>query len=250
MAQVPAESKVLGCEPDFNAYTMQANPVPDAEVTYRTASGHIHIGWTEGMDVNDPGHLEACQMLVKHLDASIGLLNAVFEPTNTRRDLYGKAGAFRPKSYGVEYRTLSNSWLLDDRYATLIFNSCCSVFNRLIKYGYKELHFDTNMLNRANDIGNLNTSSKIRDYYNHISNRLVYNIPWKQFEEIFFENKDKNEPIEILPALGGLKIDWAAVEKVKEELGDRYLRYSKRNDNSIRVYPKKIGLKKSVHSFL
>jgi hypothetical protein len=28
-----------------------------------------------------------------------------------RRQLYGKAGAYRPKPYGMEYRVLSNVWL-------------------------------------------------------------------------------------------------------------------------------------------
>ena len=32
-----------------------------------------------------------------------------------RKQLYGKAGAYRPKPYGFEYRTLSNFWVFDKK---------------------------------------------------------------------------------------------------------------------------------------
>ena len=32
-----------------------------------------------------------------------------------RKKLYGKAGAYRPKPYGLEYRSLSNFWVFDDK---------------------------------------------------------------------------------------------------------------------------------------
>lgn len=108
----PEVARQLGCEPDFNAYTHTANPTPDAAVNFRTASGHIHVGWTNGQDVADPEHIEACEMLAEQLDSYVGLASVVLDPFSIRRSLYGKAGAYRPKPYGMEYRTPSNRWLI------------------------------------------------------------------------------------------------------------------------------------------
>ena len=112
--QQPDEARILGCSPDFNAWKDgEANPTPDAELPFRTASGHIHLGWDEDLDVGDPEHIEACCMMAKALDLPVAgrLLKIEGEAGQKRRELYGKAGAFRPKSYGMEYRTLSNCWL-------------------------------------------------------------------------------------------------------------------------------------------
>ena len=107
----PLEAKELGCEPDYNAYTGEVNPRPDAATPFRTASGHIHIGWTNGVDPHDPGHFMACRKLSRALDLFLGVPSLLWDTDTRRRELYGKAGAFRPKSYGMEYRTLSNKWL-------------------------------------------------------------------------------------------------------------------------------------------
>ncbi len=45
------------------------------------------------------------------MDFYLGLPSLVYDSATRRREMYGKAGAYRPKSYGVEYRTLSNAWL-------------------------------------------------------------------------------------------------------------------------------------------
>jgi hypothetical protein len=45
------------------------------------------------------------------MDFYLGLPSLVYDAATRRREMYGKAGAYRPKSYGVEYRTLSNAWL-------------------------------------------------------------------------------------------------------------------------------------------
>lgn len=111
LATQPDEAKELGCDPDFCAYTMAPNPRPDGEVTYRTGSGHVHIGWGADIPVDNEEHMEICANFVKILDITVGYFMTIIDDEARRRDLYGKAGAFRPKPYGVEYRTPSNVWI-------------------------------------------------------------------------------------------------------------------------------------------
>lgn len=120
----PKEASELGCSPDFNAYTKRANPRPDAETPFRTASGHLHIGWTNApVDINDEGHLEACRALVKALDLYLGVPSLAWDRDTRRRELYGAAGAFRPKPYGLEYRVLSNKWINNPILRSLVYNN-------------------------------------------------------------------------------------------------------------------------------
>lgn len=55
--------------------------------------------------------MEICAAFIKALDATVGLFMTYIDREPRRRELYGKAGAFRPKPYGVEYRTPSNAWI-------------------------------------------------------------------------------------------------------------------------------------------
>lgn len=108
----PDEAKELGCNPDYNAYTKEQNPRPNGEaVNFRTASGHIHFGWGSDIPIDHPDHLDICFGFVKMLDLVVGLYMTIIDDDPRRRELYGKAGACRPKTYGVEYRTPSNVWL-------------------------------------------------------------------------------------------------------------------------------------------
>lgn len=111
MKAQPEKATELGCTPDYNAYTSSENVRPDGDVNFRTGAGHIHIGWTEKANCNDGDHLDLCEMVVKQLDVFLGIPSILFDSSVQRRELYGKAGAYRPKSYGVEYRVLSNVWV-------------------------------------------------------------------------------------------------------------------------------------------
>lgn len=132
MASQPLEATELGCEPDFNAYTGTKNPRPNGSVPFRTASGHIHIGWTEGMDPHDPDHFEACCMLTKQLDVFLGLTAPLWDGDIVRRQLYGQLGSFRPKPYGVEYRVLSNAWLKHPELRKVVFSMAKLAFDLLV----------------------------------------------------------------------------------------------------------------------
>jgi len=120
--------KVLGCDPDYNAWENSVNLPPDTSETpfARCAGGHLHIGWDKNQDIGDWQHISLCQDLVKQLDWYLGAWGTIKDKDLNRRTLYGKAGAYRAKPYGVEYRVLSNFWVLDSSLRL-------SVWNRLQK---------------------------------------------------------------------------------------------------------------------
>lgn len=95
------EAQTFGCEPDYNAWTLQPNPKPTTDdPNLRSCGGHIHVGTD----------LDRVQV-VRAMDMFLGVPSVLLDEDNVRRKLYGKAGAHRPKEYGVEYRTLSNFWI-------------------------------------------------------------------------------------------------------------------------------------------
>lgn len=132
---LPDEARELGCDPDYNAWTGGENIIPDdkEKQPFRTASGHIHIGWTEDADPFEAAHFQTCCAYVKELDATLGLGSVMVDQDGfRRRQLYGKAGAFRPKPYGVEYRVLSNFWVYSDDRIKWVYKECIDAFNTLL----------------------------------------------------------------------------------------------------------------------
>jgi hypothetical protein len=97
------QAQTIGCEADFDAYVAgvvrKAAPAPGL---MRSAGGHIHLGG----DFNCPDFVAA---LFAELFISIfaEIQDTVSDP---RKRWYGKPGIFRPKPYGIEYRTPSNRW--------------------------------------------------------------------------------------------------------------------------------------------
>lgn len=98
------QALAFGCDPDYNAYTGKKNNAPSPRTVLRTAGGHIHVGY-------DNPTPEMNRNIVRAMDVFLGLPSVLLDDDKDRRMMYGQAGAYRDKDYGVEYRTLSNFWL-------------------------------------------------------------------------------------------------------------------------------------------
>lgn len=100
-----AKSNHFGCEPDYNVYKQSINNFCNEGIeNLRSCAGHIHIGY------DDPNQ-EETERIVKLMDLFLGLPSILLDKDSRRKELYGKAGCFRFKPYGLEYRTLSNFWI-------------------------------------------------------------------------------------------------------------------------------------------
>jgi hypothetical protein len=113
------EAKQIGCSRDYNAYSLKANTPPSIEgLKLRSAGAHIHIGHL--CLQND---MDKQIGIVRVMDALHGLISIELDDNDgsqRRKELYGKAGTYRPTAYGIEYRTLSNYWLKDERLQELM----------------------------------------------------------------------------------------------------------------------------------
>lgn len=106
----------FGCDPDFNAYTLEQNKKPKLIApNFRSSGCHIHIGY-------DNANMETSIQLVKYLDAFVGIPSLLIDTDRKRRTLYGKAGCFRLQPWGVEWRVLSGYFIKDEETLEWVLN--------------------------------------------------------------------------------------------------------------------------------
>ena len=94
-----------GCDPDTNVYTGTASRPRDFPGSDRYAGGHVHVGY-EGSKDSD-----GLKNVTKAFEILHGTVGALLDEDTKRRQMYGAAGAVRPKEYGVEIRSPSNWWV-------------------------------------------------------------------------------------------------------------------------------------------
>lgn len=137
------EAKQFGCDPDYNAYTEEVNPKPEGAATnLRSAGFHIHVGYPKQ-------NYKTSVNIIKWMDAYLGVPSIILDRNIERRQLYGKAGAFRLQPWGVEYRVLSSYMMSNDRLTRYVYRQTMAAVS----------HADTvdeEMFKEARDIINSN----------------------------------------------------------------------------------------------
>ena len=126
------QARTFGCEPDFNVYLKDINPTPDNNTNLRCAGGHVTVGYENPT-------FETSEKIVLMFDLFV-VLPSLFKDNDTRRrELYGKAGSFRIKDFGVECRALSNFWIKSEE-------NMAWVYERTIKAVEKVLDGEADVL--------------------------------------------------------------------------------------------------------
>jgi len=134
---------VFGCEPDYNAWSMEENKKPHAkDEKLRTAGGHIHVGTDIDMVRG-----------VRLMDLFLGVPAILMDDSPSsvaRRELYGKAGAMRPKPYGFEYRVLSNFWMFKEELTRWVYKQTALACGYYGEIKEKEGELITECINTGN----------------------------------------------------------------------------------------------------
>jgi hypothetical protein len=129
----------IGCEPDINAYTLSYNKI-NSEIYKNTleryAGGHIHMGGKSDEIIQDD---LLKPVFVYMLDLFVGIVSVSLDhdiDSYKRKRIYGHAGSYRPKDYGLEYRVLSPFWLRSPKTTELIYNLFDFVYNLMNEHVY------------------------------------------------------------------------------------------------------------------
>lgn len=99
--------KRFGCNPTMNVHENNFKRPTGLRERFRAAGGHIHIGV-------QAKYRKDIKTLVSLMDIFAGNTCVLIDRNKEnarRRKIYGRAGEYREKPYGLEYRVLSNFWL-------------------------------------------------------------------------------------------------------------------------------------------
>jgi hypothetical protein len=154
----------FGCMPDFNYYAKSMNDSPSSNSTMRTCGGHIHIGF------KDPSQ-EKSEDMVLAMDATIGLKSLSIDTDDKRREMYGKAGSFRFKEFGVEYRTLSNFWIASEELVNWAYEETMKAVELVNSGGIEEVKKYSDSIEEAINTNNRELAKNLLEKFKQITTK-------------------------------------------------------------------------------
>jgi len=190
------EAFIVGCKEEWCAYDLKPisnvhikTIIEDRKNGLRAAGGHIHLG-AEFLQ-EELNRVRVVRML--DLFLAVPMFFA-FPYTDWRRNLYGMAGRYRRKPYGLEYRTLSNRWLQSPTLVRFVFNACEKVLD-IVKSGrYDQFKLDDkeyqSNLRKIIDKGNVYNMHKGIPFIKEVEKVLGYEIPYYYESYDFYSEWD------------------------------------------------------------
>lgn len=139
------QSKISNYNPEWSIYDLEEITPPadiinieDGYIEYltntRTAGGHIHLG--SDILFQDLNSIMAVKMMDLFIAIPSLFLDKQIE-SKFRRMIYGQAGSHRLPNHGIEYRVLSNFWLMSPSYVSLIYDLCEFVLTFVSNHDYE-----------------------------------------------------------------------------------------------------------------
>lgn len=156
------QATTFGCEPDFNVYLRTINESPDSNTNLRCAGGHVAIGY-------ENPEQETTEKIVKAFDIFVTLPALFLDNDTRRRELYGKAGSFRFKDFGVECRSLSNFWIHSPDTMKWVYNKTLEAVNFVLE-GNFDKYITEDFCNNVQNIINSNNLQEAKNVIEKIEN--------------------------------------------------------------------------------
>lgn len=159
------DANQIGCDADYDAWKDgEINEKPDKfPGGLRTTGGHFHFSYPDAS-------VDRSIELMKVFDTFVSVPLVLIDRDTKRRELYGKAGAFRLQNWGevqgFEARTLSGFCFKDDDTLDYIFNQINQMFDYYNANSMDEINNDAEKIIECINTSNQELALELCKKYN------------------------------------------------------------------------------------
>ena len=157
----------FGCEPTWNAWKNEQNPTPTSTDALRSVGGHIHVSYDNNNDEMSVELVRLCDLIYISMVNFNKKLDFSDRNEISRRNLYGKSGEMRIKSYGFEWRTPSNHWIFEIPKIEMMYRIVMEAFKHYDK-GYRVKESSYEIIQNAINRGDKRVKIKLRGHIKKI----------------------------------------------------------------------------------